>query len=257
MTGYKLSDIVDEKLIEMGEGQGNKFSRFYQYGLSFLRQKNLTTIGFPKITELTMSAADTAPLPLDYLQYTRIGLCINGCIYSLGRNENLCLNPLFDSCGNPIAHRTTPLNNNNIDNNDIGFVFGTQIADNWTNGEFMGRMFGIGSDNNSLGYYRIDKNNHQIQFSNVTQSCSVILEYIADISAANGDFDVHPFAVEACKDWMFWKYKVNTSKPLGETAMAREDYNNSSRLMRMQFASGTIDEWIAVFQSANQQTPKL
>ena len=102
--GYKLSEIVEEKLIEMGEGQSNKFSRFYQFGLSFLRQKNLTTTGFPKIIELTISSVDTAPLPLDYLQYTRIGLCVNGIIYSLGRNENLCLNPLFDSCGNPIAH---------------------------------------------------------------------------------------------------------------------------------------------------------
>jgi hypothetical protein len=246
---YTLSDICNELLIEMGESQSNKFARFYQLGVAGLRKMNFNTIGVPKVVELTISSADTAPLPNDYVRYTKIALCIDGRLYCLGEDNSLCLNKNYDDCGNPVAH------GNNITPN--GFVSTQYYADHYRNGENMGRFFGIGADNNLLGYYRIDKENNQILFSELTCSASVVMEYLADINSIDGDFEVHPFCVEALKDWIFWKLKQRSSKPLGEQQLAEQNFRDSSRLMRMMVTSSTKEEWVAAFQSGNQATPKM
>lgn len=248
---YVLSNIVEELLVEIGEGQaGNRFARFYQYGLSFLRQKHFTTTGAPKVVSLDISSVDTANLPIDYVQYTRIGLCINGEIVSLGLNNNICLDKTYDNCGNEIKSTNSSLS-------CFGGFGYDRFSDHYRNGENMGRFFGAGSDNNSLGYYRIDKASGQIKFSQLSQKGNVVLEYLADVNSLDGDFEVHPFMVEALKDWMFWKYKQRSSKTLGEQQLARDDYKKSYYLMQAMFSSGTKDEWIAVFQSGNQASPKM
>lgn len=253
--GYTLKEIVSEYLIEIGETQENKFARCYQYGLSFLRRANFNTTGFPKVVELTMNSNDTADLPADYLRYTRIALCLEGRLYCLGLDDTLCLNKSYNDCGVPQGHsQNSDLNNNLL---GVPLFAGTMMADNFTNGEFMGRLFGIGGDNNCFGYYRIDQTTNQIQFGNLSTDATIILEYLADVSAVNGDFPVHPFAIEALKDWIQWKYKERSSRPLGEQAMARENFNNSNRLMRMMFMNSTKEEWVAAFASGNMAAPKM
>lgn len=247
--GYTLTNIINELLIESGEGQSNKFARYYQLGVAGLRKFNMNTNGVPKPVVLDINDDDTADLPLDYLQYIRIGLCLNGEIVCLGRNDALCINKIYDNCNNSIPHQVQQFNYPN------GYLSGRP---NYRNGEFQGGMFGIGADNNSLGYYRINKETNQIVFSQLTcRRESMIMEYIADIDSIDGDFEVHPFCIEALKDWIFWKLKQRSSKPLGEQQMAHQDFINSSRLMRQAFASSPINEWIAAFRSGIKATPKL
>ncbi len=256
---YTLSDIINEKLVELGESQSNKFARFYQFGVSFMRKAKYNTTGFPAIKELTINDNDTADLPLGYVNYMKISLCIDGRLFPLSPDSNLCLNPLYDNCGNPIAHPEVP---------SIGTVFGAVpdsvvsagynfIADNYRNGENMGRQFGIGSDNNLLGYFRINENTNQILFSGLNRTATVVLEYLSDIEAVDGDYIVHPFCIEACKAYIFWQYKANSSKPLGEQQMAHETFKNENRLMRQMFKSSTLQEWNQSFEAGNSQTPKL
>ncbi len=272
-TNYTLTAIVNEMLAEEGHGQTNRFARYYQFGLSFLRRTNFNTSGFPKVKELTINSNDTADLPCDYVRYTRIALCIDGRLYCLGLDNSLCLNENYNDCGVPIGHG----NSGNGDLiNSIPFVGTPLIADNYVNGEFVGRMFGIGADNNVFGYYRINQKTNQILFANLTSPSdaftstnnsdgvnssgttpTVVLEYLADMSIEDGDFQVHPFAVEALKDWIQWKYKQRSSKPLGEQQLAQQNFNESNRLMRMMFNSSTKEEWVAAFASGNMASPKM
>lgn len=259
---YTIADVVNEYLIESGESQASKFARLYQIAVAGYRKFNLNSSGIVKIKELTINDNDTADLPPDYIKYSRIALCSNGILYSLGLNNNLCLNKSFNDCGTPVAHSndvvigtTLGISGSNIIAN--GFFGNMFIADNYRNGESMGRMFGIGSDNNYLGYYRIDLASNQIQLSNLSHTSTLILEYIADIDSVDGDFIIPLYCVEPLKDWIHWKYKQRSSRPLGEQQLAHQDFINSSRLMRTQFTSSNISEWVAAFESGNQATPKL
>ncbi len=251
--GYTLSEITEELLVELGEGQGgSKFARFYQLGLSFLRQKHFTTTGVPKVVVLELNDNDTADLPNDYVQYTKIGISINGQIVSLGLDNNMGLTNSYDDCGNVVL----PTVGNGIIYNTYGNIV-DRVGDHFRNGEGMGRFFGAGADNNCLGYYKIDKATNQIRFSALAQRVGIVLEYLADVNAIDQDFEVHPFCIEALKDYMFWKYKLRSNKPLGETNMAHDIYKKSFNLMQRMFRSNTAAEWISAMASGNQATPKL
>jgi len=63
---YTLSNIVNELLIEVGEGSANKFARLYQLGTACLREQNMDLSGIPKVVNLTVNDNDTADLPSDY-----------------------------------------------------------------------------------------------------------------------------------------------------------------------------------------------
>jgi hypothetical protein len=265
--GYTLSDIVNELLIELGMGQNNQFARFYQFGLSYLRRVNMDTSGFPKIVELDINSNDTADLPSDYIQYSKIALCVNGRLISLGLNNNLCLDKNYDDCGNVATCSSCGSANCNCGSSSTTFTntFGGALgqgnpmafADTTRNGESLGRMFGIGSDNNLIGQFRIDKNSNQIKLSGLCHTATVVMEYLADVNAQDGDFEVHLYMIEAIKDWMAWKYKQRSSKPLGEQQMAHEDFKRSHRLMQQRFASSTLQEFIEAFQSGNSAIPKM
>jgi len=158
----------------------------------------------------------------------------------------------YDDCGNIIAPTSTD-----------GLAYwayqttADRAADHYRNGESMGRFFGAGGDNNCLGYYKIDAATSQIRFSQLAQRVGIVLEYLADINAVDQDFEVHPFCIEALKDYIFWKYKLRSNKPLGETDMAHDIYKKSYNLMQRMFRSNTADEWISAFQSGNFATPKM
>lgn len=247
--GYTLKQVISELMIEMGETQNNKFARFYQLGVAGLREFSMDTTGVPKSIVLDINDDDTADLPLDYLQYIRIGICIDGQIVCLGRNDALCINKIYDNCNNSVSHSVSQFGYPN------GYWSG---GPNYRNGEFYGALYGIGADNNSLGYYRINKDTRQVVFSQL--NClrdSIVMEYMSDIDSVDQDFEVHPFCVAALKDYIFWKLKQRSSKPLGEQQMANKDYVISSRLMRHRFASSTSEEWSQAFRSGLKASPKL
>jgi len=142
----------------------------------------------------------------------------------------------------------------------------------------MGRIFGLQGGINPYGEYRIDKANNVILLSrlfvqnfinnpdlidigaNATSSVrptSIVLEYIADIAAVDGDFEIHPFMVEALKSWMYYKsIQRDRARGTGEKEMARRDYFTEARWTRKRFNQSTIDEWLAAFRSGNTASVK-
>src|ERR1035437_2533974 len=201
--GYKLDEIITEFLIELGFSSSNLHSRFRQFGVNFLRRTNLDTSGFPRVVKLHINDNDTADLPDDYVNYTKIALCVSGKLISLGENPNICLGKKYDSCGRPIASVPTL-----SANASVGILSSPlMIADNYRNGEFVGKMYGISSNVNIIGEYRIDKNANQIKFSGLRRTADVVLEYLSDLSIIDDDFQVHVYAIEALKDYMAWQYK--------------------------------------------------
>jgi len=254
--GYTLSDIVNELLIELGEGQSNKFARFYQFGVSFLREQNMDLSGVPKVVSLTIDDTDSINLPHDYLNYIRIGVCgRDGQIHSLGRNDNLCLDKCFDDCGNPQSCDPNTAEPTTLS----GLVLsGEYWGDNMRNGEVMGRFFGIGGGNNLNGYYRFDLPNGQIHLGGLNlYTTSIVLEYLADVNSIDGDFVVHPFLIEALKNYMYWKSIARErNRNASEKQMAMIDYEKSERLARIRFNSRNSNEWLEAFRHGNQAAVK-
>jgi len=277
---YRLDNIVKEYLIETGDTQLNRYSRFYQHAVSGLREFNMDSSGVIKVVELAIRANDTVDLPLDYMQYTKIGLIgEDGNVYALGKNNNLALNQSFDECGAPAAARGANRTNPTLSSLTNGIYFGDNGM-SYRNGEFMGRIFGIQGGINPYGEYRIDRANNVILLSRLfvqnfinspdlvnegdtiiqrdaVRPTSIVLEYLADIEAVDGDFAVHPFMVEALKSWMYYKsIQRDRARGNGEKEAARRDYFTEARWTKKRFTQSTVSEWIAAFRSGNTASVK-
>ncbi len=252
--GYKLSDVVKEILIEMGDSNMNRYARAYQLATSCLRSLNMDLSGLPKIVSLTIKDNDTVDLPNDYLQYSKIAICgRDGQLHALGLNNNLCLNPNYDDCGDVTRHTST---NPTTGDSFIGWDY---YSDHYRNGELMGRFFGIGGGNNANGSFRIDKANNQILLAGLNYRISeIVLEYISDINAVDEDYEVHPFIIETIKDYVYWMIIARNLKVgLGDKQLAEKKYWNSYRASKNRFASFTVDEFKEAIRTGNLGSPKF
>lgn len=251
--GYLLGDIVREWLIEKGEGQENLYKRLYFIGTSGMRELHMDVNGLVKIAELTINSTDTVDLPSDYLQYSKVGLCgADGRIHSLGLDNDLCLNKVYNDCGTRIAHTQIE--------GDGGIIIGPDGAANspwaFAPGVFgnTGGMFGLGGGNNANGYFRYDRASNQLLLANMRiPSTSIILEYISDLSATeDGDFIVHPFEIQTIKSWISWQYVIdNLNVSMGEKVNRERIYYASRLKMNQRYNSSTVQEWAEALRKSN------
>lgn len=254
---YKLDHIVREQLVEQGDSNFNRYARFLQYAISGLREFNMDFSGNIKAVIVDVNDNNTVTLPTDYINYTRIGIIgNNGIIRDLGINTNLLAPITYDDCGNSFI----PTSNETLVSNSIigsGGLAYDGYSGNYRNGELMGRFFGIGGGNNVNGYYNVKASDGYIVLGGV-QATQIVLEYISDITEVNGEFEVHPFLIEALKSYMFWKsIKNDFTKNLGEKNMARNDFYTQKRQAVRRFNSSTTNEWIQTFRSGNMAAPKF
>ena len=209
--------------------------------------------------ELPVTSLQTVNLPNDYIQYTKIGVCDGrGNIIELGLNSNMCLDRSVDDCGNPIAPGVSRTSSSNSGYYPASLTVAWEgFSDNFRNGEFMGRFFGIGGGNNAYGYYRIDRANGVIQLGD-TKAYTIVLEYIADLEQINGEFIVHPFVVNSLKEWMYWRsIAKNRSVGLGEKQLAEKSYRTAYINMTRRFNTSTIGEWYAALRKGNTAAPRF
>lgn len=251
---YTLDSIVREHLIENGDSNLNRYARFLQFGISGLREMSMDISGVPQTVIIDINSNNTANLPVDYINYTRIGIIgTNGQIRDLGINKDLLSSIVFNDCGNPMIPSSTSGPGDIVDGS-VGF---DSLGDNYRNGELMGRFFGIGGGVNANGYYNVKSAEGLIVLSNVAGT-QILLEYISDIAKANGHFNVHPFLIEALKSYMFWKsIKMDFSKGLGEKDMAKNDFDMHKRQAIRRFSASTLNEWIQTFQTGNNASVKM
>lgn len=258
MTTMRLDDIIKDLLNEMGEESPHKYSQLLAMGRGALRELNMDISGTAKIAvfgTITGNGVDyeintstlSASLPSDYISYKRVGVCINNVMRPLGYNPRLCLDKMYDDCGNP-----------EVRSSRVGDDVFLEYPLHYENGEMLGAYFGVGGGNNSFGYYRIDENFGQIQFGSLISGHPVVMEYLADTEKVNGDFLIHPYIAEAVKAAIAWRYIRNRrGVTLGEIAQKRAEYYNQRKLASRRETSFTLDEAYQYNRIGFKQTVKV
>ena len=244
-----LFDLVKELLIEQGDSTPHKVARYIQYGISGLREFSMDFSGQTiKIAVLPVNSNGTVDLPSDYIKYRRVATCSeDGNLHDLGWNPDMCsLAP--DDCGNLLP--------NGGNNNDT--IFG--YADNdFRNGEILGRQFGLGGGNNTIGYYKFDEANGMIILQNY-KGGTLWMEYVADLQRnSNGEHEVHPFLYESLKAFIQWKnMQRNTTSTFSanDKQLAYVDFKREKTIAIRRFQSFTISEAMAIGRKTFTQTPK-
>jgi hypothetical protein len=210
-----LSDVVNSYLNESEQSTDDNFVRFYVMALEGLRNELLSDFAAPvKTVELTVLANNTAVLPKDYINYSRIGVVNeNGEISTLSENQNLTFNK---SCSDRRLDQQMDYQTI-LDNSQYLY---------WATAAPIGiqyqSLFGIGSQVN-LGQFRIDKAGGKIIFDFSFQWRTVVLEYVSVPTMSDNNYWVDEQLQAAVKAYIYWasiRHKRNYS--LAEKAQAKK-----------------------------------
>ncbi len=261
MVKLTLDQVIRELMISSGDTTENKYARYLQCGINGLREFNFDisqgSTGSPTCAYLTVNDNQTVDLPNDYVNYIKIAVIDgNGQIHSLGLNESMAFNNAVDSCGNPIA--AIPNTVTNTPSSAYFFLANTDgYADNFRNGEMTGRFFGIGGGTNPYGYYKVNTSTNQIQLG-CTNTGTIFLEYLSDLTLVDGEYLVHPYSVAALK--RFIRYEIiEMNDRISDATKERariEKYNEMAK-SKARFNSFNVTEWTAAFRSGNLAAPKF
>ncbi len=263
MSYKSLDYIVRNVMVQLDETNNmKKYQTYLQFAIRGMRELNLTSSQYPKTVFLDMLPNKAVNLPSDYIKYTKIGICVNGHILTLGLDDSLCLNDNFSECGDPLPVAMDNLanaNNNGLGlNGFFGFGFGFPFLDGFSNNQFTGGLFGIGGGFNSRGYYKINSEANQIQFTSEVPSKQIVLEYISNGINLDGTANVPQQAVECLIAWVHWKrleYKRNGSP--SEAREAERKYNIEFRKVRHFNLMFSVSEYmesqaIGIYQSVKR-----
>lgn len=254
MIRNTLDSIIREYQVECDDVNPSSYARYVRIAKSGLKELNLDVASTPKVVELDVDRNTmVADLPADFINYKRIGMCIDCRIIPLGYNPNLCIGRTFDDCGNLTA---CGADTTRVDQS-VAFTLPMTYPLHFRNGETLGAFFGVGGGNNSLGYYRIMEEHGQILFSSLIDA-PVVLEYLADINKVGVDYEVHPYLVETLKAWLAWaSIRMKKGVGSGEIQQKRFEYYNQRRLSCQRYSSFTLDEAYQYSRMAFKQAPKV
>lgn len=172
-----IEEVINDFQLMIDDTSYDKEAQIYQLRLLALQGlRELTFDVEQKVKTTTITVNSTTlqcTLPADYVKINRIGYRGDDDeFHPLGNNPNLVLDASVASQVGDEAYDE----NNPYYHTDIG------------------KKFGVGGGKNSLGYYRINRQDGTINFSSDVANKTVFLEYISDgITATPGEDHVVKF----------------------------------------------------------------
>lgn len=260
---FKLDHIVREFLIESyGVSQLNKqYPRFLQIAISGLREMYMD-VGYRKNTVMIdIAENETVPLPSDYIDYARVGVCLHGQIIGLTENPNQCP-PDLDDCGNV---KKFDFANQDSNSDTPNYFYGLSSYDSYSkDGQRVGRQFGIGGGGSMIGSFKVFEDRGYMTVRGLRKSENfldnkIVLEYYGSINRdEDGNMLVHPYDVEAMKAWMHWKYIQRLrSTPGGQAEEARRMYGMEKKKARKRHGAMNASEIVEAVRKGYKSSPKI
>lgn len=217
----KLIEVVQE--YKLRSGRTNELN-IRQLAISGYRNLNMIAFGnlTVKVAYLPISSLDTVEMPSDYVNYTKVGVVYGNTIWTLTTNNKLLGPKNIQECAVPIQQALT--------SQDV------EVDGTWSfvphinkNGEFVGRMYGLGGGWNSKGYFKEDRPNRQFILDGITAS-EIVLEYTSDMVGM--DTYVPQEGFEALIAWLDWQHVLrDPTRGLGEKQMFGQIYANEKDLI--------------------------
>lgn len=192
----RIEEIVDQTLLDLGEGMHRK-EQFLSWGVKIFKKWRKDMAREYKIVRLTMTPWKAITLPTDCVDVICVGVQ-NGQSFDLFVPKKMM--PKFCACDD--AEPTEAEYEPEEGSEGIQFNAITEF------GEDPGKMYGLISKDNGLGYYSINHNegSNEIQLSsNVPSTTRPVLYYLATLFNPDKDCCVHPYAQDMMENFIHWK----------------------------------------------------
>lgn len=256
--GVRSMDYIASLVMaELDETTNKNFPKYLQLGINcYLYELKLSSSPTIKTAYLTVANNGTIEYPEDYINYTVIGVCLNGKIWTLTRNDALCLTRGEDC---PVELAEAAALSETQDDQALSYVipYGYYFNGGFRNGQYVGEQFSYGGGWNGKGYYRIDDEMRRIEFSRVSPGTEIVLEYNATGISCDGTMVVPFQAVAAIKAYVHWQrieHRENYS--LGEKERKRREYIIQFDILKHYNLMFTMDEYLDAKYRSIKMTPK-
>ena len=268
----KLSQVIrDFKITQSEDDFGVNVT---DYALRNIALRGMREIGFDasrKIKSLKRTidtTTDTIGLPDDFVDLTKVGLVdADGFVRVLGENKNVNYSRKLNSSSNTTTFDAQPMNvaaNRIIDrendktstvsdstDDDLDYY----VFENYLYEGGIGRLYGIGGAH-LPGSYRLNLDQNRIEIQTNDAFTEVVIEYIAD-EARSGDPEVHVYAEEALRNYMYYKViERKSTVPANEKQRARTEFYNELRKAKARLNNFTKEEALKTIRKNFMQVPK-
>lgn len=251
-----LTEIAKEVLVEEDRQSTHKIQRLVQIGSRAAREIGIDVTATAKTVYLTPNSYGCIDAPNDMYDWTKLGVCINGYIYTLSVNNALCFPHMTDDCGNlqPESFANPDTFVNYADYSQLagfGVWFYNVTAVN-EYGELNAKLFGYGSGYNRAGSFKYNAETHQFVLSPEVRRKQIVLEYIPAIGAKGTQIMVPDDATEAMINFIRWK----TAKTIGEREQFKHDYFVCLIQLQQRSFSFTVQDFVAATRQGYHQAAK-
>lgn len=219
----KLNDVIDNYMVGY-VGDGKLVNKVKKSDVLFFAKRGLQEFSYDtlksvKSQELTIPSSLSVPMPQDYVNYVNMSWVdtsgIKHIIYPTTLTSNPYSIPLQDSDGIPTQSnfnnnlKGTSQTENNWSNNNIGTLNEALRNDSSAWANVYGGGFGTGYGTESglyglqpeiaqiNGWFTINDRKNKFSFSSDLADKLIILEYISDGLASDGDTKIPKMAEEA------------------------------------------------------------
>jgi hypothetical protein len=268
----KLSQVIrDFKITQSEDDFGVNVT---DYALRNIALRGMREIGFDasrKIKSLKRTIdtnTDTIPLPDDFVDLTKVGIVdADGFVRVLGENKNINYSRKLNADSNTTTFDSQPMNvvanriinrendktSTSSDSSDDDLDY--HVFENYLYEGGIGRLYGIGGAH-LPGSYRLNLDQNRIEIQTNDPFTEVVLEYIAD-EARSGDPEVHVYAEEALRNYMYYKIiERKSTVPANEKQRARTEFYNELRKAKARLNNFTKEEALKTIRKNFMQVPK-
>ena len=268
----KLSQVIrDFKITQSEDDFGVNVT---DYALRNIALRGMREIGFDasrKIKSLKRTIdtnTDTISLPDDFVDLTKVGIVdADGFVRVLGENKNINYSRKLNADSNTTTFDSQPMNvvanriinrendktSTSSDSSDDDLDY--HVFENYLYEGGIGRLYGIGGAH-LPGSYRLNLDQNRIEIQTNDPFTEVVLEYIAD-EARSGDPEVHVYAEEALRNYMYYKIiERKSTVPANEKQRARTEFYNELRKAKARLNNFTKEEALKTIRKNFMQVPK-
>lgn len=242
-----IPQVIKSFMLERNEKALTNFERYLNFAIEGYSDMQLFTMNTIDVAYLQVDPqTNSALLPPDFITMTKIGVNIQGRIWTLTLNNDIVIPKPETICSEPIERV----------NNQTEVIGGYSFFPHFRNGQYIDTLYGIGGGFN-VAYYRIDMNNRVIYFDGVVpNNGEVILEYKSSGVKAGGAL-IPRQAVPALKAYIYWKsIAMDVRLPRNERDAAKYEYYERLHECKLVELSFTADEYLDVAYANMSQGPK-
>jgi hypothetical protein len=249
-----LDSIVRSALMDLGENE-SRYEQFRHWAIAGYREFHFDLAQEIKTVKLTLSAWKAVELPIDYVDWVKIGYVNSaGAIVLFTHDDRINIHH-EDEDGYPedvTSTETLPEPTDSLSDQQMPFWgFGGE-------GD-AGKLFGLVSKSNGAGYYKFNPQRREIQFAPSIKSDTVVyLEYISDGINPCESTVVNLMAARLIQLFIHWqRVKFAKSSNMAQIAMAKQDYQNEYNRVQDRLCKITVEDVLECARNGYRLTPYM